>query len=135
MSRHRLVNPEGMLPPIGFSYAAVAPEGELVHLAGITGHRADGSIEDDLVAQFRDACRSVARVLQEVGGDPSDVVSTTIYTTDMSGYRAKSKPIGEAYRDTFGTHYPPTALVGVADLFDPKCLVELVCVAVVSRRG
>jgi enamine deaminase RidA (YjgF/YER057c/UK114 family) len=40
-------------------------------------------------------------------------------------------PIGEAYRNVFGKHYPPMALIGVAELFDPKAKVELVGVAVV----
>ena len=73
----------------------------------------------------------VAAVITEAGGDPTDLVSMTIYTTDVPDYRESLGPIGEAYRQVFGKHFPPMALIGVAELFDPKAKVELVCVAVV----
>jgi enamine deaminase RidA (YjgF/YER057c/UK114 family) len=55
----------------------------------------------------------------------------TIYTTDIAGYRDDLSPIGGAYRAVFGKHYPPMALIGVSELFDPEAKVELVGVAVV----
>lgn len=131
MTRHELFNPEGMAPASGFSYGAVAADGRLLHIAGMTGHREDESIADDLVEQFDAACRSVARVIVEAGGDVTDLVSMTIFTSDIEGYRAQLGPLGAAYRDVFGRHYPPMALIGISELFDPKSRVELLCVAVV----
>ncbi|HEX6221454.1 MAG TPA: RidA family protein [Acidimicrobiia bacterium] len=133
MSRHHLFNPEGMPPASGFSYGALSDTGKLVHIAGITGHAADGSIDVDLVDQFGRACAGVARVISEAGGGPSDLVSLTIYTTDIETYRARPKELGVAYRDVFGKHYPPMALFGIGELFDPRALVELVGVAVVPE--
>ena len=131
MSRHHMFDPHGMPPAVGFSYGAVSDGGRLLHIAGLTGHRADGSISDDLVEQFSTACESVAKVIGEAGGAPADLVSMTIYTTDVASYRDRLRPIGEAYRSVFGHHYPPMALLGISELFDPKAIVELVCVAVV----
>lgn len=131
MSRHQLFDPEGLAPARGFSYGALPAEGRLLHLAGITGHHPDGSIDEGISEQFGTACRSVARVVTEAGGEPSDVVTMTIYTSDIGSYREHLGPIGEAYRAVFDKHYPPMALIGVAELMDPKALVELVCVAVV----
>lgn len=133
MSRHHLFNPDGMPTAVGFSYAALAAEGRTLHIAGLTGHRADGSISDHLVDQFGTACGDVAKVIADAGGEPSDLVSMTIYTTDIDGYRENLGPIGERYRKVFGRHYPPMALFGVDELFDPAALVELVCVAVVPE--
>lgn len=131
MSRHELFNPEGMAPATGFSYGAVAGPGRVVHIAGLTGHHGDGSIDANLVGQFRVACASVARVIEEAGGEPSDLVAMTIYTSDIDDYRNHLRPLGEAYRSVFGKHYPPMALLGIGELFDPVAKVELVCVAVV----
>ncbi|MGA7095988.1 MAG: RidA family protein [Acidimicrobiia bacterium] len=131
MSRHRLINPDGMPPPIGFSHGALVGDGQALHIAGQTGHHPDLSIDDDLVAQFEVACASVARVIDEAGGMVTDLVSLTIYTTDVEGYRGRLDEIGMAYRRVFGKHYPPMALIGVAELFDPASIVELVAVAVV----
>ncbi|MDX1469761.1 MAG: RidA family protein [Acidimicrobiia bacterium] len=131
MSRHRFLNPEGLAPASGFSYGVAPTEGQTVYLAGITGHRDDMTIDEALVDQFAAACRSVASVLAEAGGAPADVVSMTIYTSAIEDYRNNLEAIGEAYRAVFGKHYPAMALIGVSELFDPRAVVELVCVAVV----
>lgn len=131
MSKHHLFNPDGLPPATGFSYGAVPAEGNTLYVAGITGHRPDRTIADGLVDQFGVACRSVANVISEAGGDPSDVVSMTIYTPVIDQYREQLGPLGDTYRSVFGKHYPPMALIGVSELFDPRALVELVCVAVV----
>jgi len=133
MSRHHLFNPDGMPLAVGFSYGALAERGRTLHIAGMTGHHPDGSIEDDLVDQFGIACQSVSRVIGEAGGEPSDLISMTIYTTDVDSYRRQLRAIGERYRRVFGKHYPPMALLGVTELFDPSAAVELVCVAVVPE--
>jgi enamine deaminase RidA (YjgF/YER057c/UK114 family) len=131
MSRHQFLNPEGLAPARGFSHGALVAEGRTLHIAGQTGHHRDGSIDDGLVEQFDRACQAVAEVIAEAGGEPGDLVSLTIYTTDIAGYRDYLSPIGEAYRAVFGKHYPPMALIGVTELFDPEAKVELVGVAVV----
>lgn len=127
----RLFDPEGMAPAIGFSYGSITRPGRIVHVAGMTGHKPDGSIDGGIVEQFSAACESVSRVITEAGGEPTDLVSMTIYTTDMTAYRASLGPIGAGYREVFGKHYPPMALLGVGELFDPAATVELVCVAVI----
>ena len=131
MSGHQFLNPEGLAPPRGFSHGSIPGEGRTLYIAGQTGHHEDVTLDEGLVEQFSRACQSVAAVIAEAGGSPDDLVSMTIYTTDVSGYRDSLGPIGEAYRRVFGKHYPPMALIGVAELFDPKAKVELVCVAVV----
>jgi enamine deaminase RidA (YjgF/YER057c/UK114 family) len=131
MSGHQFLNPAGLGPARGFSHGAVPSEGKTLYIAGQTGHHEDMRLDDGLVEQFANACRSVAAVIAEAGGDPTDLVSMTIYTTDVPGYRDSLGPIGEAYRQVFGRHFPPMALIGVADLFDPEAKIELLCVAVV----
>lgn len=133
MSRHHLVNPDDMAPASGFSYGALSEGGRVLHIAGITGHAADGTIDADLVDQFGKACRGVARVIAEAGGETDDLVSLTIYTTDIDTYRARPKELGVVYRAVFGKHYPPMALFGIEELFDPAALVELVGVAILNH--
>lgn len=106
-----------------------------MYIAGITGYAADGTIAIDLVDQFGVACAGVARVIEEAGGSPSDLVSLTIYTTDIVTYRARRRELGVSYREVFGRHYPPMALFGIEELFDPRALVELVGVAVIPENA
>ena len=131
MSGHQFLNPDGLSPARGFSHGAIPASGRTLYIAGQTGHHQDMTLDAGLVEQFARACQSVAAVIREAGGDTTDLVSMTIYTTDVPGYRESLGPIGEAYRQVFGKHFPPMALIGVAELFDPKAKVELVCTAVV----
>jgi enamine deaminase RidA (YjgF/YER057c/UK114 family) len=132
MSAHQFLNPERMMPPVGFSHVAVAAPGRLVFLAGQTAHQADGTVAGSTMAeQFAAAAANVAAALAAAGATPADVVSMQIFTADVEAYRSESKPIGAAYREVFGPHYPPMALFGVTRLFDPAALVELVVTAVI----
>lgn len=128
---NRIVDPEGMPPAVGFSHATESTGERVLWVAGQTGHRPDGSIEADMVEQFRQALANVAACLGEAGYPPSSLVRMVIYTTDMAEYRRNLEPIGEAYRDVFGRHYPAMALLGVSELFDPAATVEVVSTAVV----
>jgi len=132
VAAHSFLNPEGMAPAVGFSHVAVTAPGRLVFVAGQTAHQADGTLAGATVAeQFAAAVQNVATALAAAGATPADVVQLHIFTPDVDGYRAQSKAIGAAYRNVFGPHYPPMALLGVTRLFDPDALVELVVTAVV----
>lgn len=135
MTRHHMFDPEGLAPAIGFSHGAIAAEGNSLYIAGQTGHHADMTIDEGLIPQFASACGSVAKVIEEAGGVPSDLVSMTIYTSVIDDYRTHLAELGNAYREVFGKHFPPMALIGIDELFDPEAVVELVCVAVLSNAS
>jgi enamine deaminase RidA (YjgF/YER057c/UK114 family) len=126
---NRLINPSDLPRPVGFSHAVVAEGASTLYLAGQTGHRPDGTLDPDLVGQFRQALASVRRCMDEAGFPPESLVRMVIYTTDVAGYRQELEPLGAAYRAIFGRHFPAMALFGVTELFDPAARVELVCTA------
>jgi enamine deaminase RidA (YjgF/YER057c/UK114 family) len=132
---HSLINPPDLPEAIGFSHVAVAAGTQSIYLAGQSGHHPDGSIEIGLLAQFGQACRNVATALESAGADRGDLVSLHIYVIDVAAYRGLRRELGRAYREVFGRHYPPMALLGVSGLFDPEALVELVGVAVMAGTG
>jgi enamine deaminase RidA (YjgF/YER057c/UK114 family) len=129
---HEVVNPPSMAPAVGFAHAVVAAPGRLVLLGGQTAQAPDGSIVGaTLVEQWDRAAANLVTALAAVGARPEHLTSLVVYTTDMAAYRASLRPLGEVYRRHLGRHYPAMALLGVAELFDPAALVELVATAVV----
>lgn len=128
----KLINPDGLPRAVGFSHVAVPEGGKPVFLAGQTGHHADGSLDEGLVAQFAAACRNVEMGLAAAGAKPVDVVSLQILVTDLASYRASLSELGEAYRSVFGRHFPAMTLVAVKELFDPKAVVEVVAIGYMS---
>ena len=132
---HRVVNPEGLAPPVGFAHAVVAVPGRTIYLGGQTAHGADGSIVGaTVIEQFEVAAGNLVTALAAAGGSPEHLVSLQIYTTEIDRYRASLAELGAAYRRHLGRHYVAAALFEVAGLFDPAAKVELVGIAVVPEE-
>src|SRR4029077_7511257 len=92
------INPAELARPSGFSHA-VAATGRMVFLAGQTGVDRDGiAAEGGVVPQFERALTNLLTALGAAGGLPSDLVSLTVYLTDMAGYQAHGKEIGAVWR-------------------------------------
>jgi enamine deaminase RidA (YjgF/YER057c/UK114 family) len=126
------INPAELARPSGFSHA-VAATGRMVFLAGQTGVDRDGNVTDGgVVPQFERALTSLLTALGAAGGLPSDLVSLTIYLTDMADYQAHAREIGAVWRRLAGTEYPAMAAVGVTRLWLPGLLVEIQGIAAVS---
>lgn len=131
-SPHRIVNPDSLYSPRGFAHAVVPAPGRTVFLGGQIGSKGDGSIPDDLVEQFDQACANMIEALRAAGGEPEHMVSLQIFATDVGEYAARTEEIGEAYRKHFGKHYPAMALLATFELFEPGAQVELMGIAVVT---
>jgi enamine deaminase RidA (YjgF/YER057c/UK114 family) len=132
---HRVVNPEGLAPPVGFAHAVVAAPGRTVYLGGQAAQSPDGQIVGmTLIEQFDLAAGNLVAALAAAGGAPEHLVSLHVYTTEVAAYRAAPAELGAAYRRHLGRHYVATALFEVAGLFDPAAKVELVGIAVVPDR-
>ena len=125
MSGHRIVNPPELPEPSGYAHAVVAAPGRAVYLGGQTG--AGGTLAEQLDA----AAGTLVAALRAAGGEPNDLVSLVVFTTDMDEYRASLRELGNVWRRHFGKRYPAMALIGASALFEPDARVELMGVAVV----
>jgi 2-iminobutanoate/2-iminopropanoate deaminase len=68
----------------------------------------------------------VRRVCEEAGGDLSNVVTATVFLTDLGNFAAYN----EAWVEAFGTHRPARATVRADLLFD--MMVEVQAIAVLD---
>ncbi|GAA1701248.1 RidA family protein [Microbacterium sediminicola] len=129
---HTLVNPPTLAKPLGFAHAVVAAPGSSVHLAGQTAMTADGAIvPGGIVAQFRQAFSNLLEALAAAGGKPEDLVSVTIYLTDVADYQAHGREIGAVWRELAGAHYPAMAGIGITRLWQDDAMIEIAGVAVI----
>jgi enamine deaminase RidA (YjgF/YER057c/UK114 family) len=125
VARPVIVNPPELPEPVGFAHAVVA--GGTVYLAGQIGEGAT------LVEQFDSAASRVVTALRAAGGDPEQLVSLVVYTTETEDYRAARSELAAVWQRHFGRHYPAMALVGVSALVEPDAKVELMGIAVVDE--
>ncbi len=84
--------------------------------------------EGDVEAQTEKVLENVVTVLEAAGGSLDDVVKVTVFITDMGQYDR----IHEVRRRFFREPYPASSMVEVSALIDPRLLVEVEAVAVIS---
>lgn len=126
------INPSTMLKPSGFAHAVRADNA--VYLAGQTALNIEGKIvEGGIIEQFRQAMSNTLTSLIEAGGKPSDLVSVTIYLTDIPDYQANGREIGRLWREMAGTEYPAMAGIGVTSLWQKEALIEIQGIAHISE--
>ena len=127
------VNPASLPTPRGYSHGTLA--GNTLYLGGQTALDADMKIvPGGIVPQFRQAFANVLTTLAEAGGQPVDLVSVTIFLTDIPDYQAHGREIGQVWRELAGTSYPAMAGIGTTALWQPEALVEIMGVAVIPQE-
>lgn len=131
---HRVVNPPELATPIGFAHG-IESNG-VVYLGGQTAMDENGAIvEGGIIEQFRRCFHNVLTTLKAAGGKPENLVSVTIYLTDVEDYQRNGREIGRIWREMAGTEYPAMAGIGVSRLWQPEALIEIQAIAVLDREG
>jgi enamine deaminase RidA (YjgF/YER057c/UK114 family) len=127
-----VLQPPGWPRPRGYANG-IATEGRMVFVAGQIGWDEEQRFEAGLAGQVRRTLANVLAVLAEAGGGPEHVARLTWYVTDREAYLRELEPIGAAYRELMGRHYPAMAVVVVAGLIEPEALVEIEATAVLPQ--
>ncbi|MGV8950888.1 MAG: RidA family protein [Cypionkella sp.] len=105
----------------GKSLHAVTIHGGVVYTSGLAAN----DIDTDMEAQTRQICAKIDGFLAEAGTDKTKMIRAQIYITDMS----KKPDMDRAWIDWLGDELPCRCTVGVADLGDPRRLIEIVVTA------
>jgi len=127
----QILQPPGWTRPRGYSNGITA-RGRLVFIAGQIGwdeRQVFGGA--DLIGQVRQALKNIVAVLSEAGGRPQHLVRLTWYVTDKREYLKAGRPMGIAYQEIIGPHYPPMSVVEVASLLEDEARVEIEATAVI----
>ena len=128
------INPAELGAPSGFSHAVSVTSSRLVFLAGQLGTGRDGTIvPGGVVPQFEQALTNLLTALAAAGGGPGDLVSLTIYITDVEDYQAHGREIGAVWRRLAGPTTRPWPWRRRDAAVGPEALVEIQGIAAVSR--
>ncbi len=126
------VNPDALPKPSGYAHGTLA--GGTLYLGGQTALDKNMKIvEGGIVEQFRQAFSNVLTTLREAGGRPEDLVSITLYLTDIPDYHAHGREIGQVWRELAGPVYPAMAGIGCTTLWQPEAMIEILGVAVIPE--
>ncbi len=109
--------------------------GNVIHLSGQVAMDENGQVvgPGDVGAQFRQAYKNIAEVLEKFGASMDDIVDETVFVTDVGAVMAILGDLGVLRAEAYGGEPQVTqTMVQVAALVDPALLCEIKCVAHVS---
>jgi 2-iminobutanoate/2-iminopropanoate deaminase len=133
VSMIRAFNPPQLWPPFGiFSHLALQGTGQIVHLKGQVALDSTGGIvgPSDMRVQLRQTLTNIRTGLASIGGEMTDILSLTHYTTDIEAFLA-----ARDIRQTFlAEPYPATTTVQVARLYDPGLVIEIAGIAEIPAK-
>jgi enamine deaminase RidA (YjgF/YER057c/UK114 family) len=114
-------------------YSRVIRAGDLVVVAGTTALTPDGVIAGigDPYLQAQQTIENIEAALARVDGSLADVIRTRVYLIDTGHFDGFARAHGEA----FGDIRPVNTTVIVAELADPRMLVEIEVDAWVPRAA
>jgi enamine deaminase RidA (YjgF/YER057c/UK114 family) len=114
--------------PFGFS--RIVRVGDFVLVGGTTSVDPSGAVVGETpYEQTVEILRKIEHELGRVGAALADVVQIRAYVTDIS----RSDDVGRAHGDAFTDVRPLMTMVEVSGLIDPRLLVEMEAVAVLSQ--
>jgi enamine deaminase RidA (YjgF/YER057c/UK114 family) len=126
----RIVRPKDLPLRETHSQVITVTGGTLVFISGMTSRSEKDAAPvyaGDMRAQLRQVCENIGRALRSVGGDFSDVVKTTTYTTDVEEYQRVSDERWKYFKKDL----PTSTLIGVVRLAHPDFMIEIEAMAVI----
>jgi len=129
----KIINPEALGQPQGYSNGVLFEEGSILFVAGQIGwDRESRIVSDGFAEQFAQALENVLAVVRKAGGGPESIGRLLIFVTDKDEYSASRRDVGAAYRQLMGKHFPAMTLVEVSSLLEPLAKVEIEALAVIG---
>ena len=120
---HTAIVSEQAKPVANYQMATRQDSGRLVYISGQVAWDAEGNIvgRGDIRGQARQVFQNLRQVLQEAGGDLSDLLKMTTYVTRLDDYPA----VVEVRQEFFPDGLPASTLIVVESLFHADWLLEV----------
>jgi len=123
----------GLADSTPFGYEQCTRVGDLVFVAGQVGvDDKYNVVSEDFIPQARQTFRNVERALQAAGGGLRDLVSMTVFLTDME--RDFKDFISVRNEFLKPESLPTSASIGVAKLAFPALRIEIQAIAAIAAQ-
>ena len=110
-----------------FHFAPAFRVGDTLHVSGVIGVGADGTVPTSVEDEFTAAFESLAATLEAAGFDMADVVDLTTFHVDMG---ATLRPFMAAKDEAITEPYPAWTAIGCTELALPGARAEVKAMAV-----
>jgi enamine deaminase RidA (YjgF/YER057c/UK114 family) len=107
----------------------IAGPAKTIYVAGHTGQKTeDGTPITDFAVQCRRTFQNIEVTLAEAGAKLSDLVTMTVFLTDVR----HTTSMTEIREEIFGKDFPASAALTVTGFAQPEILIEIQGIAVIS---
>jgi len=109
------------------AYEQCVVAGNMIFVAGQVGWDKDkGIVSKEFEPQVRKAFADIRACLNAAGADLGDLVSMTVYVTDI----ANGPEFLRLRKEILAGNFATSSLIGINELFHPDLLVEISAIAV-----
>jgi 2-iminobutanoate/2-iminopropanoate deaminase len=114
-----------------YSPAVKTNGGTTLYMAGQTGYQDEQgeTYPRDFDGQVRVAFERMRKTLQAAGGKLDDIVTMTVFITDMANGTRFTQLRKEFFQEG---RYPASALIGIKELARPEMMIEIQAIAVLD---
>lgn len=114
-----------------YSPAVKINGGTTIYLAGQTGYQDERgeTYPGNFDGQVRAAFERMRKTLAAAGGKLEDVVTMTVFITDMANGTRFTQLRKEFFKED---RYPASALIGIKELARPEMMIEIQAIAIVD---
>ncbi len=125
---HKILELKSVHPTIGYSHVAKA--GNTLYIAGQIANDIDGNLvgPGDIERQARQVFTNLKNILEEAGGNLSDLVKMTTFLTHYDFIKGYRKVRSEWLTEPF----PPNTLLIIESLALPEFMIEVEATAVID---
>jgi aminoacrylate peracid reductase len=124
-----IIIPPGSAPPLA-PYSPGVRSGDVAYVSGTLPMDSEGSTvgPEDVQTQTRHVLESVKSVIEDAGGNMSDIVYNMIFLKGINDYSAMNSVYEKYFQES-----PPARWCIRADLVKPEFLVEITSIAHLGR--
>jgi len=113
-------------------FVQVRQVGDIFFISGQRGINPEDNqlVEFDIEKRSRQTMLNLKSIVEDNGGSMHDIVSTTVYVTNMK----KSRPIiNELYEEYFGENFPTRTIVEISAL-NQDDIIEIEAIAHIPKK-
>lgn len=116
-----------------YGYCRAIRVDDRVWISGTTALNPQGQVvgPGDMYTQTRTTLDTIFSALDELGGDPGDLVNTKTFVTDLGA----ATPYFQAFMETLNGINPTSTLLGIPGLIHPEMQVEIETDAIIGAAA
>ena len=127
----KVIAPKNLHRPFGYAHAIQIDK--TLYISGQIPLDMDMNVvgKNDMAAQTEQVYGNLKKVLEDAGGNMTNIVMLNIYCTDIERFDKETRGLRKKY---FGDYYPAVTAVEVKRLYRPDFMIEVEAVAVLGTE-